>query len=74
MNLSVNIGAVRQADAITVAPPGILNTDETPDQQATKALAHATIHLVVAGAPAAGRGLFITGAPTSVAADSTAVN
>jgi hypothetical protein len=55
--LSRNAAVVGGADATSLSPPGILTwADDAPDRQATKALAHATIHPAVHGA-AAGREL-----------------
>jgi hypothetical protein len=76
------VGVVSGANATGVMPAAILaSADDAPGLEATKALAHATIHPAVTGAATAGRELFVTAARTSVGAyratdwaDSIAVN
>ena len=63
------VGAVSGANATSVMPPAILaSADDAPGREATKALAHATIHPAVTGAATAGRELFVTATRTSVGA------
>ncbi|HWF71399.1 MAG TPA: hypothetical protein VG187_17875 [Mycobacterium sp.] len=63
------VGAVSGANATVVMPPAILaSADDAPGREATKALAHATIHPAVTGTAAAGRELFVTAARPSVGA------
>ena len=61
------VRAVGGAAATTPTPLAILiSADDAPDLQATKALAHATIHPAVNGAAGAGRGLFVFATQTDV--------
>ena len=63
------VGAVSGANATVVMPAAILaSADDAPSREATKALAHATIHSAVTGAATAGRKLFVTATQTSVGA------
>jgi hypothetical protein len=63
------VGAASGANATLVMPPAILTSaDDAPGREATKALAHATIHPAVTGAATAGRELFVTATRTSVGA------
>jgi hypothetical protein len=63
------VGAVRGANATGVMARAIrASADDAPGREATKALAHATIHPAVTGAATAGRGLFLTATRTSVGA------
>jgi hypothetical protein len=56
--LASNVGAMGGADATTQTPVAILTSaDDAPDRQATKALAHATIHPAVIGAATTGHQL-----------------
>jgi len=67
--LASNVGVMGGADATTAVPVAIqTSADDAPDWQATKALAHATIHPAVTGAATAGRELFVTATQTSVGA------
>jgi hypothetical protein len=56
--------------AATIAPQLAILTsaDDVPDRQATKALAHPTIHPAVNGAAGAGRDLFLTATQTDAGA------
>jgi hypothetical protein len=63
------VDAVSRANATVVMPAAILaSADDAPGLEATKALAHATIHPAVTGAATAGRELFVTATRTSVGA------
>jgi hypothetical protein len=53
-----NLGLKTGVDATTAVPVAIqTSADDAPDRQATKALAHATIHPAVIGAATTGREL-----------------
>jgi hypothetical protein len=53
-----NLGLKAGVDATTAVPVAIqISADDAPDRQATKALAHATIHPAVIGAATTGREL-----------------
>jgi hypothetical protein len=53
-----NLGLKAGVDATTAVPVDIqTSADDAPDRQATKALAHATIHPAVIGAATTGREL-----------------
>ena len=66
--LSGNAGTTGGADATTPTPVAFLTpADDAPDQQTTKALGHATIHLAVTGAGPVGE-LFVTARQTTVGA------
>jgi hypothetical protein len=53
-----NLGLKAGVDATTAVPVAIqTSADDAPDRQATKALAHATIHPAVIGAATTGREL-----------------
>jgi hypothetical protein len=63
------VGAASGANATVVMPRAMLaSADDAPGREATKALAHATIHPAVTGAATAGRELFVTATRTSVGA------
>ena len=54
--LASNIAVMGGADATTAVPVAIqTSADDAPDWQATKALAHATIHAIALGAAPVGR-------------------
>jgi hypothetical protein len=55
--LASSVGVMGGADATTPTPVAIRTSDDAPDRQATKALAHATIHPAVIGAATTGREL-----------------
>jgi hypothetical protein len=67
--LSGSVGAAG-ADVTTSSPIAVLTAaDETPDLGGTKVLAHASIHLAVAGTAAAMRELAVTATQSRVGAD-----
>ena len=67
------VGAVRGANATAAMPADALaSADDAPRQEATKPLAHATIHPAVTGAATAGRELLVTATQTSVGASAAA--
>ena len=55
--LASSVGVMGGADATTPTPVAIRTSDDALDRQATKALAHATIHPAVIGAATTGREL-----------------
>ena len=69
MILSGVVSAVDGADATSPTPPAILSSaDDAPDREATKAVAHATIHPAVNGVATAGRELFVNARQSSLGA------
>jgi hypothetical protein len=63
------VGVLSGANATVVMPAATLvSAYDAPGREATKALAHATIHPAVTGAATAGRELFITATRTNVGA------
>jgi hypothetical protein len=63
------VGVLSGANATVVMPAATLVAAyDAPGREATKALAHATIHPAVTGAATAGRELFVTATQTSVGA------
>jgi hypothetical protein len=71
--LSGIVGMVSGANATAVMPAEVLaSADDAPGREATKPLAHATIHPAVTGAATAGRELLVTATQTSVGASAAA--
>jgi hypothetical protein len=69
INLSRNTGAVGEPNPTTPVSAAILATaDDAPGLEATKAVAHATIHAAVNGAATDGRELFVTAAQAGLGA------
>ena len=63
------VGAVSAAKPTAVMPAAVLTAaDDAPGREATRTLAHATIHPAGTGAATAGRDLFVTATQTSVGA------
>lgn len=59
--------AVDDSDSTTPTPAAMLaSADDAPGREATKAVAHATIHPAVNDAATAGRGLFVAATQNGV--------